>query len=426
MSDIDVEVTINFSYIEDAFQQKKLGVVLQGSAGSAKTFSALQWIVYYAGQNTNKRIAIYRQFRASAKETLVVDFKRIMGEDFFDCWDDDCWNGSDLVYTFPSGTVVEFIGCDKAYKRKGKRSDISYINEVTEVNRDSFDQINMRTSFMICDFNPSHDHFIYGFRANPDFGYHESTFRDNPKLPEGERATILGYEPTDQNIRRGTANHAKWQIYGLGKPAKLEGLIFTNWEETDEWPNIDACERRGYGCDVGFIDPTVVVNCRLAHNTLYLRQEVWETGITDLPNPESPLESLVERCEAANVSKSEPIYVDCAYPQTVAALSTYGYNAVASTKGKGSVMEGIQLLQRFKIKIHASSRQLIHEFGSYTWRIDPRGTQKQEPIDDFNHGIDAVRYWALIQLVSAGLGYSNARTGKPKKPTVSMRRRALV
>lgn len=426
----EIKATINFQFIEAAKNEGKDGVILQGSAGSSKTISALQWLGQFAASHPGQRISCYRQFRSSVKETLVADFLAVMGEGWINesgrpcngmqIWDDKCWNASDLLYKFHNGSVIRFNGCDKAANRKGKRDDISYINEITEVNYDSYNQIAMRTSFVICDFNPSFSHFIYGFRANPDFAYHVTTFRDNPMLPDGERKTILSYEPTKFNKERGTADDALWSIYGLGKPALMKGLIFKNWIETTEWPAPEACERRGFGMDVGFVDPTTLIECRFAQNTLYLRQRVWATGITDLPNPESGEDSLVELMDQEEIPKDWSIYTDNAYPQTIKACRSHGYNAMPCLKGAGSILDGIRIMQRFKIKIHADSRQLIQEFSSYTWKIDQQGVVTGVPIDNWNHGIDSVRYWCIKQLGSVMQGA--ARSRRPQRATGGLRR----
>lgn len=397
--------TVNYEYIEEARKAGRQGVVLQGSAGSGKTFAGLQWCALTAASTEGIRIAIYRQFRQSCKEALVPDFKRIMGDEFLNKWDDKRWNGSDLIYRFPNGATIEFLGCENAGKLKGKRSDVAYVNEVNEVNREAFNQVNMRTGFTICDLNPSHAHWIYDFRADPEFDYKETTFRDNPMLPEGQRNTILGYEPTKENIGRRTADDAMWQIYGLGKPATLKGLIFNNWVESDEWPDVNACERVGYGCDIGFVDPTTVVECRLSRNTLYVRQRVWSFGLTDLPNPESYESSLVEECQDNEVKQDLPIYVDNAYPQSIKALRSYKFNALPCEKGAGSIMEGIMMLRRYRIKIHSSSRQLVKEFSSYCWKMDGGGLPMDKPLENGNdHGIDAIRYFAKAQLANAMMG----------------------
>lgn len=417
---MEVSVTKNFFAIDNAFNAGKKGIVLRGSAGSSKTFSAIQWLSYH-GMKNKARMGVYRQFRSSAKESVAEDFKKILSDEdgMLDKWNPDGWNQSDLRYTFDTGSTLSFIGCDKASKRKGKREDISYFNEVTECNRESYDQVAMRSSFMILDFNPSHAHWVDKFKANDDFVWVDSTFRDNPMLPEGQRATILGYEPTKDNIARLTADDAMWQIYGLGMPAILKGRIFNNWEETTEWPDVNACERRGYGCDIGFVDPTTVIECRLAHNTLYLRQKVWAWGITDLPNPERFETSLVEACQDNGVTTDQPIYVDNAYPQTIKALRSYKFNAIPCEKGRGSILEGIMMLRRFRIKIHVDSPQLIKEFASYCWKMDLGGIPMDKPLENgFDHGIDSVRYWAKAQL-------SNTMMGNPRGKRTTRARGAV-
>jgi phage terminase large subunit len=122
-----IKATVNFEHIEAAKAAGKDGVILQGSAGSSKTFSALQWLAIYASSHPNQRISCYRQFRSSVKETLVADFLRIMSDEdgMLGLLDHKAWNASDLIYRFDNGSVIRFNGCDKAANRKGKRDDIS-------------------------------------------------------------------------------------------------------------------------------------------------------------------------------------------------------------------------------------------------------------------------------------------------------------
>ena len=46
----------------------------------------------------------------------------------------------------------------------------------------------------------------------------------------------------------------------------------------------------------------------------------------------------------------------------------------------------------YPIVVHTSSKNLIEEFSSYIWAKDRHGQATNKPIDDFNHGIDAIRY----------------------------------
>lgn len=63
-----------------------------------------------------------------------------------------------------------------------------------------------------------------------------------------------------------------------------------------------------------------------------------------------------------------------------------------SIKGQGSIMQGIQFLQGFKIYIHPSCVNTIEEFNTYTFKQDSEGNWLNEPIDANNHIIDALRY----------------------------------
>ena len=48
-----------------------------------------------------------------------------------------------------------------------------------------------------------------------------------------------------------------------------------------------------------------------------------------------------------------------------------------------------------KITKNQLKKILIKEFRNYTWAKDKQGEKLNKPIDAFNHGIDAVRYFAV-------------------------------
>ena len=62
----------------------------------------------------------------------------------------------------------------------------------------------------------------------------------------------------------------------------------------------------------------------------------------------------------------------------------------------------INLMKKFKIYVHEESENLKIEMEHHRWKIqnykdkDPR--LKDEPIDDFNHLIDAARYWCMMNV----------------------------
>ena len=58
-------------------------------------------------------------------------------------------------------------------------------------------------------------------------------------------------------------------------------------------------------------------------------------------------------------------------------------------------MEGITKMLEYKICITKQSLNLIKEFKNYTYEQDKEGKWLNQPIDSFNHGIDAIRYYIL-------------------------------
>ena len=64
-------------------------------------------------------------------------------------------------------------------------------------------------------------------------------------------------------------------------------------------------------------------------------------------------------------------------------------------------MNGIQKMQQYRIIIHPSCTNTITEFENYSWKKDKQSDEYiNEPIDDFNHSIDSIRY--SIQCVGKG------------------------
>jgi len=64
----------------------------------------------------------------------------------------------------------------------------------------------------------------------------------------------------------------------------------------------------------------------------------------------------------------------------------------------------------FNIKITRRSVNLIKEFKNYTYLQNKDGKWTNEPIDDYNHGIDAVRYWVLGEVLGKISMFSNIKS----------------
>ena len=70
----------------------------------------------------------------------------------------------------------------------------------------------------------------------------------------------------------------------------------------------------------------------------------------------------------------------------------------AKTKGADSIRFGLSLLQSRSLLVTKNSLNLIKELRSYVWDTDKTGAQLNKPIDNYNHAIDAMRYWAMMAI----------------------------
>jgi phage terminase large subunit len=100
----------------------------------------------------------------------------------------------------------------------------------------------------------------------------------------------------------------------------------------------------------------------------------------------------------------EVIYADSAEPKSIAELKTYRHKILPCTKGKDSIVYGINLINQNKIFVTSRSKNLIKELQSYTWMKDREGNTINKPIDAFNHCIDACRYAITSQLKNPNAG----------------------
>ena len=401
-------------------------VILEGSSRSGKTWSIIQFLVMLCIKPSllsrdSIVVRCYRNDATTTQGTVVDDFIEIMTK-IFGGHDDNGkwislmdsagkWNSTLKKYSFINGSSLQFLGANDAQKLQGKKATISWLNEAMEITDAARRQIDARTElFSICDFNPSEtSHWIFSsVMKNPIWHlYCHSTYKDNREnLSPQQIYAIESTQPTPENIKNGTANARFWDVYGLGKRGQREGQIFPriHWDLIDDadFPQINVCQRFGYGMDFGFSqDPSVCVECALSRDNIYVREIFYETSLLIGKNSEDPsIPSIQGRLEDANISKLTPIFCDCAYPQEIAFLRACGYNAQPCRKGAGSINAGLNLLKQFRIYIVRSSQNIQTEFENYAYKQKPDGSFTDIPEDRYNHAIDAIRYWGERNLIS--------------------------
>jgi len=386
--------TKNLKAIEDGYKI----IVNEGSSRSTKTFSIMQ-ILMVLGYESKKKLTytIVREKMTWLKSTLLKDFEEILNMYNIPVKPEINRNRPDQVYEV-FGCEFAFFGLDYPEKFKGRKQDVFWINEAMESNIKVFDQLEMRTSlFGMLDYNPSDDeHWIFDRVLKRDDAIMiHSTFNDNPFLEESIVKKIKSYNPNNpDNVRQGTSDKYMWEVYGLGKRARLKGLVFERFEIVDAVPA--SAEFLGHGLDFGYSNsPSAFGSMYVDGKDLYLEEGFYETGLTN--------QDIIEKLKEMSLSKYEEIIGDSAEPKSIEEIFREGYNIKPAMKGTDSIMFGINILKQYNIKITKESINAISEFKKYKWREDKNGKSLNMPIDEYNHFIDQARYVAMIKLGKDGL-----------------------
>jgi len=83
---------------------------------------------------------------------------------------------------------------------------------------------------------------------------------------------------------------------------------------------------------------------------------------------------------------------DSAEPKSIDEIRIYGVNIMATEKGAGSVLQGIQYVQNQRISVTRKSTNLVNEYHNYIWKKDKDGKITNIPEGGYDHIIDAIRY----------------------------------
>ena len=376
-----VFLTKNYMRVDAARKAGFTTCSAQGSSRSSKTFSIVQWLCMMCHEEAGMTVSIIRAGMPSIKRTVYRDFKDVMLS--FGWWNDKSMNKSEFVYTFDNGSWIEFFSTDNEQKVRGSKRKILFVNEANELSFLEWQQLQMRTTeFSILDYNPSfsEEHWINQVNEEKSTYWFISTYKDNPFLEPKVIAEIESLK---------WKNPSLWRIYGLGQRAIVEGLVFEN-VVIDDYIPVEAMRHHWRGMDFGYTnDPTALIDVYLCGDNLYLDEACYQTKM---------LTDDIIRVIKEDKYNTEVIS-ECADPRLIDEIYNAGIDIKAVKKFPGSIMAGITKMLSYKIHITKKSTNLIKEFHNYTYRQDKEGKWLNEPIDMYNHGIDAVRYCILNKVL---------------------------
>jgi phage terminase large subunit len=182
-------------------------------------------------------------------------------------------------------------------------------------------------------------------------------------------------------------NPDKYAHIVIGKWSDVAaGAIFKTIYECDDIP--EWCEKVAIGLDFGFTnDPTAAIQCGISGDDLYLDEKFYETGMLS--------GDIIREMKETDLD----VIADSADPRLIEEIYHGGVNIYSVEKGDGSIIAGLDFMQGMRIHVTRRSFNLQKEFRNYTWDVDKEGNYINKPIDAYNHGIDAVRYYCLGKLL---------------------------
>lgn len=360
--------------------------VHQGGTRSGKTYSILLSLVEFCYRNPNGGavLTICRKTFPALRASVMRDFFEILKREGI--YTEVNHNKSDATYIL-EGNLIEFISIDQPQKIRGRKRDVLFINEANELNLEDFRQLLIRTTGkVLLDYNPSDEfHWIYDHVIpREDATFFQSTFRDNPFLEPSLITEIERLQVADPNY---------WRIYGLGERGQSRSTILTHWSQTE---TIDPRFKLvAYGLDFGYTnDPTACVAVYSDGEAFLLDEVLYQNGLSN-----RQIFQLLE----SEVGKNTVI-ADSAEPKSIDELHGYGMNVHPARKGPDSVRAGIQFFHSKPLAVTSRSLNLIKELRNYKWKEDKNGKNLNEPVDAFNHAIDAARYAAMFNQSNPNYG----------------------
>lgn len=384
------------------FTTKARYIDLWGGRGRGGSYTGTKYFLHLLTQKEYFRGYLMREIAGDVRESLWRDFKDRLEEEELEHLFELNETAMSAICTLTGNTLLSKGFKKSSGNRTAKLKSLAgathvLIEEAEEIAKFDFNQLDdtLRTKKaeniqIIRIFNPpSKNHWIwdkYNLTAAPIEGYYQATQKKDPNL----LSIFSNYYDNITNVH--TSSVQAWEDYKTSDPEYyytiiqglisegVRGRIYKHFQVGDM---INAYPKF-YGLDWGFNDPIALVECECHNKTLWARERLYEQGLTN--------SELSKRMTDLGISKTAPIYADSAEPKDIKDLKGMGWNIIAAQKGQDSVMNGIKFLKDYVVYIPETSINLWKEAENYRWRLDQYKMPTNEPEDNWNHALDALRY----------------------------------
>jgi phage terminase large subunit len=359
--------------------------ILRGGSGSGKSYAVADFIIL-AIAHSKRRWIVARKYATTIRQSVFTLICRRIADmglsRLFKI------NKSDLYIEGPRGGSIIFIGLDDVNKLKSVYDPTdAFIEEADQVTQDDFEEIDRRIRTVgskpriILAFNPTSIYswlkkYFYDSKYIPEneLLIIESTYRDNKFIDPAYRDTIERLQET---------NPSAYRVYGLGEWGIVEGVVFDKWDIQDA---PEGARLQGYGLDFGYSnDPTALIEVWQRGDDIWLRERIYQTGLTN--------QDIGFMMKEMGINHHATIIADSAEPKSIEELYRLHFNIRPCVKGNDSIRNGIMAMKAKRLHLFSDSVNLHKEFSSYSWKQDKNRIWINDPIDMFNHGVDAARYF---------------------------------
>lgn len=395
-----MEQVINKTYVE-AFSTKARYIILMGGRGAGRSTFASQYALARLLDTGYFRCAIMRYILGDVRNSIYQEIlDRIDEKDvrFATHINDSMMTIDYLANAINAHGFKKVSGEQKSKMKSLANYNCVIVEEADEVSESDFMQLDdtLRTvkgdiTVILLLNPPPKSHWIikrwFDLKKsalgefyvptlkpnNPDVLFINSTYRSN--VQNISEQTIANYE----RYAITKPDHYFNMIKGL-VPETVKGRIYTNWDVIDEIPHQARLER--HGLDFGFTnDPAAIVDVYWYNGGYIVDERAYATGLHN-----KDLATIIENLKPAIT------VADSSEPKSIEEMQDLGITIIPATKGAGSVSQGIDYVQSQQISVTRRSKNIIREYENYAWLLDKEGEGLNEPRDEYNHAMDAIRY----------------------------------
>lgn len=373
-------------------------LLLGGSAGGGKSRLAAEKVHAYCLKYPNATGILLRKAAEWCRKSIIPFYWQSVvagtrGVTF---------SKSEGSFHYSNGSKVYSGGMADDKQRESIRSiggtgglDIAWIEEANAFTRQDFEELRGRMRGNAADWrqiilttNPGgskhwlNTDLIKGGQA----AFYKSAAKDNSYNP----AEYLSTLDSMTGIMR--------QRMALGLWVNAEGAVYDTFDSTPGGVHVRQREisemRTMYlALDEGYTNPAVIlVVGEDGDGRRHVFREFYQRGVLQSAVCQKALEWQREYKTAVAI-------VDDSAAGLIAELQASGVAARAAEKGR--VLAGVQIVQnalavagdgKARLTIDPSCINLINEFESYVWRRSATGLEKDEPVKENDHALDALRY----------------------------------